>query len=95
MIGFKTGVVYYKRARRMAGDTHYPLRRMLALALEGITSLSIKPIRFITMAGVCMELLTFIGIGWIIYEYFNGNTVSGWASMGIIVLFLGGYSCFA
>lgn len=94
MIGLKTGVVYYKRARRMAGDTHYPLKRMLALALEGITSLSIKPIRFITMAGVCMELLTFIGIGWIMYEYFNGNTVSGWASIGTIVLFLGGVQLF-
>lgn len=90
MVGYKNAVVYYKRAKRLAGDTHYPLRRMLALALEGITSLSTKPIRLITMAGVCMELFTFIVIGWIVYEYFNGNTVSGWASIGTIVLFLGG-----
>lgn len=90
LVGFKSTEVYYKRFERKAGESHYPLKKMLALAFEGITSLSIKPIRIISSLGFLIAIFSFIGIIWGIKDYFLGRTVPGWASMTVILCFLGG-----
>lgn len=90
LVGFKSTEVYYKRFERKAGESHYPLKKMLALAFEGITSLSIKPIRIISSLGFLIAIFSFIGIIWGIKDYFLGKTVPGWASMTVILCFLGG-----
>ena len=95
LVGFKSTCVYYSRHERIAGESHYPLRKMLALAFDGITSLSIQPIRFITAMGVVIALLSFLGVIWAFVSYFTGTTVSGWASMACIVCFLGGIQLLA
>ena len=90
LVGFKSTSVYYARAERLAGESHYPLKKMLMLAFDGITSLSTKPIRIITGAGIFVALLSFIGIIWAMVESLTGGTVSGWASTTCILCFLGG-----
>ena len=90
LVGFKSTSVYYERAERIAGESHYPLKKMLALAFDGITSLSIKPIRLITGLGVIIAALSFIGVIWAIVGAFLGSTVAGWASTVCIVCFMGG-----
>ena len=90
LVGFKSSSVYYKRAERLAGESHYPLRKMLALALDGITSLSVKPITMISTLGLVVSMLGFIGIIWAIVNALIGNVVAGWASTICIVCFLGG-----
>ena len=90
LVGFNSTFVYYERKERIAGKSHYPLRKMLALAFDGITSLSIKPLRVITAAGLITALVSFIGIVWSIIGHIAGNTVAGWTSMTCIVCFLGG-----
>lgn len=79
-----------QRHERIAGESHYPLSKMLALAFDGITSLSIKPIRFITGFGVFVALVSFIGVLWAVIEAALGLTVSGWASMTSIICFVSG-----
>lgn len=90
LMGFKSTSVYYDRSERIAGESHYPLRKMLALAFEGITSLSVKPLRLITLFGFLVALLGFAGILWAVVGYFMGKTVSGWASIICIVCLMGG-----
>ncbi len=90
LVGFKSTSVYYERHERIAGESHYPLKKMLALAFDGITSLSVKPIRMITTAGILIAILSFIGVIWAVVGEFMGNTVSGWASTVCIVCFMGG-----
>lgn len=90
LVGFKSTSVYYERHERMAGRSHYPLRKMLALAFDGITSLSIKPISIICGIGVGVSLIGFIGVIWAIVMAVIGNTVAGWASIVCIICFLGG-----
>ena len=90
LVGFKSSCVYYERHERMAGESHYPLKKMLALAFNGITSLSIKPIRLITGAGVCVAGLSFVGLVWSVVQALLGHTVTGWASLTSILCFLGG-----
>ena len=90
LVGFKSTSVYYERHERMAGKSHYPLSKMLALAFDGITSLSNKPIRMISMAGILVSLLGFIGIIWAVIAHMTGQTVAGWASMVCMVCFIGG-----
>ncbi|MQM73065.1 MAG: glycosyltransferase [Eubacteriaceae bacterium] len=90
LVGFKSTSVYYKRNERIAGESHYPLRKMVGLAVDGITSLSIKPIQIITNIGIFVSLLGFAGIIWAIVRGLMGVTVSGWASLVCIVCFLGG-----
>ena len=94
LVGFKSTSVYYERHERIAGKSHYPLKKMLALAFDGITSLSIKPIRMITGLGVLIAFLSFLGVIWSIVMWCTGHTVSGWASMISIVCFIGGYGTF-
>ena len=90
LIGYNTSCVYYARKERMAGESKYPLKKMLSFAFDGITSFSIKPITMISWVGflaivfsVCAMIYTFIG-------HFVGNTVSGWSSLMISIWFLGG-----
>ena len=87
LVGFKSTSVYYERRERMAGKSHYPLAKMLGLAFDGITSLSIKPIRMIAAFGAIMSFLSFIGIIWAVVDRFMGNTVPGWAST-VVIIFL-------
>lgn len=90
LVGYKSTKVFYERKRRMAGESHYPLRKMLALAIDGITSLSIRPIRIVTGLGFIVSIFSFIGIIWSIIAYISGNVVTGWASMVCIICFMGG-----
>ena len=90
LVGFKSTSVYYERHERIAGKTHYPFRKMLALAIDGITSLSVKPLSLIMGVGCVISVLSFVGIIWSIVMHFLGRTVTGWASMVCIVSFLGG-----
>ncbi len=90
LVGFKSTAVTYERHERIAGESHYPLSKMLSLAFDGITSLSVKPIRFITGFGVLVALISFIGVIWAIVEAALGATVSGWASTTCIICFVSG-----
>ncbi len=90
LVGFKSTSVYYERSERAAGKSHYPLSKMLALAFDGITSLSIKPIKMIFVLGLIVALISFVGIIWAVVEAIIGNTVSGWASTTCIICFLSG-----
>ena len=90
LVGFPSDQVYYERAERLAGKSHYPLKKMLALAFNGITSLSIKPITLITGFGVCFSVIGLILMIWAIIEAILGNTVAGWTSTICIICLLGG-----
>lgn len=90
LVGFKSTSVYYERHERLAGESHYPLKKMLALAFDGITSLSTKPIRIITIFGFIIAAISFIGIIWSIITFILGHTVAGWASTVSIVCFFSG-----
>ena len=90
LVGYRCSSVYYERAERIAGESHYPLKKMLAFAFDGITSLSNKPIRLITGAGIAVSLISFIGVIWAIVQAVLGSAVAGWASTICIVCFMGG-----
>ena len=90
LVGFKSTSVYYERAERIAGESHYPLKKMLALAFDGITSLSVKPIRLITGFGAFISAISFLGVIWAVIQAILGRTVAGWASTTSIVCFMGG-----
>ena len=90
LVGFKSTSVPYERHERLAGKSHYPLSKMLALALDGITSLSIKPIKLIMSFGMVIAVISFIGIIWAIVSALLGLTVAGWASTVCIICFVSG-----
>ena len=90
LVGFKSTSVYYDREERLAGKSHYPLRKMLGLAFDGITSLSIQPIRIISGLGIFFSIIGFIGVIWAVIVKIIGYSVDGWASTMCIVAFLGG-----
>ena len=90
LVGFKSTTVSYERHERMAGESHYPLKKMLGLAFDGITSLSVKPLHFITGFGALVAVLSFMGVLWAIVEAILGKTISGWASTTCIVCFVSG-----
>lgn len=90
LVGFPSTCVAYERHERLAGKSHYPLRKMIALAVDGITSLSIKPITMISELGIVVSLVGFIGVIWALVARLLGHTVTGWASMTCIICFLGG-----
>jgi len=97
MLGYKTGIAYYERKERMAGESKYPFRKMLRFAIEGITSMSTKPIRMVTILGIVIFIMSLAMIAYTITVYFMGDTVSGWSSMicslwsigGLILLSIG------
>ena len=90
LVGFKSTGVYYERNERIAGKSHYPLSKMLALALDGITSLSVKPIKLIMGFGLVIAALSFVGIIWAVITAIMGLPVAGWASTVCIICFLSG-----
>lgn len=90
LVGFKSTCVEYARAERLAGESKYPIKKMLSLAADGITSLSVKPLRLITSFGVIVAALSFIGVIWAIVSALCGETVAGWASTTCIVCFVSG-----
>lgn len=90
LVGFKSDIVYYERHERIAGESHYPLKKMLALAFDGITSLSIKPIRLIMGLGLLVAGISFLGVVWSVVVFFLGKAVSGWSSMISILCFISG-----
>jgi len=91
LVGFKNTSVYYKRNERLAGESHYPLKKMLALAIDGITSLSTTPLSIITFLGLLISFLSFCFIIWVCIGYFSGNTMSGWASLVSVICLLCGF----
>lgn len=90
MVGFKSCCVPYERKERIAGKSKYSFVKMLRLAIDGITSLSVKPIRLITAFGSVVALVSFVGIIWSVIRAAIGATVIGWASTVCIICFLGG-----
>lgn len=90
LVGFRSTSVYYERHERLAGKSKYSAGKMFALALDGITSLSVKPIRIITLFGCLVAVLSFVGILWSVIVRFTGESVAGWASLTSILCFLGG-----
>lgn len=90
LVGYKSTTVEYARTERMAGKSKYSLGKMFGLAFDGITSLSIKPLRIITALGGFFSLLSFIGILWAIISFFVTSTTPGWASMLCAICFMGG-----
>ncbi|HXD07581.1 MAG TPA: glycosyltransferase family 2 protein [Burkholderiaceae bacterium] len=90
-LGFDSAVVHYDRAQRHAGETKYPLGKMLAFALEGLTSFSAAPLRAITMFGLCVSVLSFLGALWTLWvRLVSHEGVPGWASTLVPMFFLGG-----
>ena len=90
LVGFKSTSVTYSRAERIAGESHYPLKKMIALAVDGITSLSVKPLQMIMGFGLFVALVSFVGCIWALITALSGRAVSGWASMTCIICFVSG-----
>jgi glycosyltransferase involved in cell wall biosynthesis len=90
LIGFKTDSVYYERLERVAGESKYPLKKMIALAIEGITSFSVKPIQFITFFGIMIVVLSFLALIYVLVSYFFLEVNPGWASTFLSIWFIGG-----
>ncbi len=90
LVGFKSTSVSYSRAERLAGESHYPLKKMIGLAVDGITSLSVKPLQLIMSFGLIVAFVSFIGCIWALVTALCGRAVAGWASMTCIVCFVSG-----
>lgn len=95
MVGYRSGVVTYARHERFAGESKYPLRKMLALAFEGITSLSTRPVKLISLLGAAIFGVSLLMLLYFFVQYFLGNTVQGWASLAVSVWALGGLQLLA
>ena len=95
MVGYSHDFVYYERGERFAGESKYPLKKMLAFAFEGITSLSVKPIRFITSLGFIIFLVSIILAIYFFVRYLLGMTVTGWVTLAMSLWILGGLQLMA
>ena len=89
-LGYKTDIAYYERNERVAGGPKYPLKKMLSFAMDGITSFSVKPLRFITSLGFIILLLSFITLIYAVIMKIVGNTVSGWTFIICSIWLIGG-----
>jgi len=89
-LGFQEGYVYYDRKAREAGDSKYPLRKMIAFSVDGITSFSVAPLRFITCVGLIMTFMAFVFIVYALVRNFEGETIQGWTSLLVSLWFIGG-----
>lgn len=89
-LGFKQAYVYYDRAARFAGESKYPLRRMLSFAWDGVTSFSVRPLRLIMNLGLLFILFSIAVIVWALVIYTEGRTIPGWTSLLVSVWFVGG-----
>lgn len=91
LVGFKSSIVYYTRSERFAGVSKYPLKRMISLALNAITSFSVVPLRLITVAGFAVFTLSIAMVAWTLWiRFFSDQAVPGWASTLLPIYFLGG-----
>lgn len=90
LVGFKTDTVYYERSERFAGESKYPLKKMLNFAIDGITSFSTKPLRLICMLGFIILFISIIIMVYSLFRKVTGNTVSGWTFLSISIWFIGG-----
>ena len=90
MIGYRTDTVEYERGERFAGESKYPLKKMVSFALEGVTSLSVRPLRMITGLGFLVFLVSLVMIVYNVVRWATGNTVTGWASLACSVWLIGG-----
>jgi hypothetical protein len=92
LVGYRSSSVYYERHERIAGESHYPLKKMIALAFNGITSLSVKPLKFITWLGFILSAISVIAIIVVIVQRIvvPDTTVTGWASTLCAMVFMGG-----
>ncbi|MCF0185116.1 MAG: glycosyltransferase family 2 protein [Bacteroidaceae bacterium] len=90
MVGYPSCEVYYERAKRFAGESKYPLKKMIALALDGITSLSIEPLRLILSMGMLSVVVGIVLLIYSVVRYFQGQVVAGWASLMVSLWFIGG-----
>lgn len=95
MVGFPSSTVEYEREERVAGKSHYPISKMLGLAIDGVTSLSVKPIRFIAGLGMLFSLVGLIGIIWALATTFANHAIPGWASMICLICLFGGLQLLA
>lgn len=89
-LGFTTDVVYYARAERFAGESKYPLKKMVSFALEGITSFSVKPIRWVTMLGLVSLVVSLVMVIYTLVQALAGRVVAGWSSLMVSIWFVGG-----
>lgn len=89
-LGYPSAFVYYDRHERFAGESKYPLSKMLNFAIDGITSFSVKPLRLITTFGLLFMLISICIIGYALYEYLIGKTIVGWTSLLVSLWFIGG-----
>ena len=89
LIGYKSTTVYYNRHERFAGESKYPLAKMLNFAIDGITSFSVKPVRFILLIGFLFFILTILAIIYTLFSYFTGHVVPGWTSMILSLWLIG------
>ncbi|MBR1414179.1 MAG: glycosyltransferase family 2 protein [Bacilli bacterium] len=94
VIGFKSDVVYYERAERFAGESKYPLKKMVSFAWEGITSFTVKPLKMIMNLGLIIALFSFIFLIYVIIGYFTGNSVSGWTTIIVLLCLFSGIQIF-
>ena len=90
LIGFPSAEVHYDRKERTAGVSKYPLHKMIALALEGITSMTVTPLRLITLAGFCISIISVLAIIAVLINKIAGNPIQGWASVIVAIFFIGG-----
>jgi len=95
LLGYKSGFIYYERLKRFAGESKYPLRKMLAFAFEGISSLSIKPIRFITITGFFIFTSSILELISLFFVYLSGKAVTGWSTITMSIWILGGFQILA
>ena len=89
-LGFKEGFVYYDRRARELGESKYPLKKMLAFSIDGITSFSTAPLKFITFVGLTMTLVSLVMIMFGIIRHIEGSTIEGWTSLLVSLWFIGG-----
>lgn len=90
LVGYKSDTVEYSRSERFAGESKYPLKKMLSFAVDGITSFSIKPIRLVSALGVVLVLVGLSILAYSLYQYFSGHTTAGWTSVLVSLWFIGG-----
>lgn len=90
LIGYRSDYVYYDRHERFAGESKYPLKKMLSFAIDGITSFSVKPLKIISNLGILVSILSVLGLIYALVSYFTGNTVAGWTAIVCSVWLLGG-----
>lgn len=95
LVGYPSDIVYYERRERFAGESKYPLKKMLSFALEGITSLSTRPIRLIMMIGLIVFVISICILFYSLIRFLTGNTVIGWSSLAVSIWALGGIQLFS